>query len=256
MNSSWRFGLPGNEKINLQKNQFVLYYPGKKGESITFEKDKEYQSFEVFCEPKKLTEILKVCPYITNLMKNKECNEPFIQHKPLWTPHQVVEMVHQLPGNKVSNDLRPLFNFLLNQMNVTLDEQLPLKEEIVAVLKAKEMILKDITAHYTIDKIANKVGLNEYRLKYVFKRVFETSIYQCLLNERMRQAKYLLETTNLSMQQIANRTGYQFLTSFITAFHKFYNFTPRLVKRNVQTMSVKAAKPPIGVVSIPSPALG
>jgi AraC-like DNA-binding protein len=234
----WRFGLSGNDKMKLQKNQYVLFYPGKKGEKAVFEKDKEYQSFEVFCKPQKLAEELRLCPFIANFLDNKTINQPFIHPKPLWVPHKVIEMLHELPGKKVGNDLRTLFYYLMEQMNITLDEDLPLMREVLAVRAAREIIIKDVSVHHTIDKIARKVELNEFRLKYVFKKVFGTSIYQYLLNERMQKAKFLLENTDKSMKEVAEQTGYRFLTSFITSFHKFYNYTPRMVKRTRRTTQI------------------
>jgi AraC-like DNA-binding protein len=55
---------------------------------------------------------------------------------------------------------------------------------------------------HDIPSIANKVKLNDNRLKYVFSQVFKISIYQFLLGARMEKAKLMLQQTNATMKEI------------------------------------------------------
>lgn len=107
----------------------------------------------------------------------------------------------------------------------------PRKNEVNAVWTVEEIIMSDIKQHYTIPVIARKVGLNEVRLKYVFKYIFKTGIFEYLLQARMLEAKKLLVYTDKPIKEIASLTGYQRTTSFITAFRKYFGYTPGAVKR-------------------------
>src|SRR4029079_7529301 len=140
-------------------------------------------------------------------------------------------MIKVRVGFAKDDNLFLLMNFLLMQVEHVMEEKLPTLEEIEAVDQAEKLIVKDIRQHHRVSTIANKVKLNENRLKYVFRHVFKSSIYQYLLGARMEQAKFLLQHTNVPMVEIAKVCGYRFLTSFITTFRKFFGYPPSTIKR-------------------------
>ncbi|MEO5562068.1 MAG: AraC family transcriptional regulator, partial [Chitinophagaceae bacterium] len=215
--NKWNFALNGAEGVQLQKNQFIIYYAGKRGEKITFEKDKEYRSFELLCEPEILAGLLKLFPSIAALMEEVTSDKTaFLQQKPLWAPHNALDIVKDTPDFSSGDILKTLFSFLLEAVQGKLVEEVPIEQEVAAAYKARDLILADITRHYPIPEIARKVNLNENRLKFVFKHVFGNSIYQYLLDARMKKAIHLLQATTKPMEKIARLTGYKRLTSFIT----------------------------------------
>jgi AraC family transcriptional regulator, transcriptional activator of the genes for pyochelin and ferripyochelin receptors len=231
LENRWNVGLWGGEMLTLREKQFVLFSPGTKGEKMTFEKDQVYRGIEVLCDSEKLGDLMDLFPGIAEYVGDGEDNSIFLQKKPVWAPDRALDMVQELVGLDSDDNLFLLMNFLLMQVEHVMEEKLPTIEEIEAADRAEKLILKDIRIHHGIPVIANSVKLNENRLKYVFRHVFKTSIYQYLLGARMEKAKFMLQHTNMSMTEVAKACGYRYLTSFITTFRKFYGYTPRSVKR-------------------------
>ncbi len=68
-----------------------------------------------------------------------------------------------------------------------------------------------------------------------FKRLFETSPKQWLIDKRLEKAKQLLEASNDSVTAIAARVGYENVSHFIKAFHEKFSISPKqflIQKRN------------------------
>lgn len=242
MNNKWRFNVPGNEQVRLHENQFVIYHPGKNGEKLIFEKDKEYRSFDAFCPPEKLQGLLAIFPGLESFLHAATNGKPsFLIKRPSWAPPEALDIIKELPDCPFKNSLREyylehrldelLFLLLALALKEEPDEQEPSEDEITAANAAEKIIMTDIRQHYSIPAIARKVHLNEFRLKYVFKYIFRSGIFEYLLIARMQEAKRLLVSTDKPIKEIASLTGYQRLTSFITAFRKHFGYTPGSVRR-------------------------
>jgi AraC-like DNA-binding protein len=232
LENQWNVSLPGGEAVKLQQNQFVLFSPGIKGEKMVFEEGQRYRGIEILCDPEKLGDLMDLFPGIAEYIGEGENeNSIFLQKKPLWAPHRVLNIVHELVGFDTNDNLFLLMNFLMMQVEHVMEDKLPTIEEIEAVDKAHKLILKDIRVQHPIHAIANKVKLNETRLKYVFRHVFKTNIYQYMLGARMEKAKDLLQHTRKPMEEVASQTGYRHLTKFIIAFRKYHGIAPRAVLR-------------------------
>jgi AraC-like DNA-binding protein len=232
LENQWNMGLLGGEVVKLQQNQFVLFSPGTKGEKMVFEEGQQYRGIEILCDPEKLGDLMDLFPGIAEYVGEGENeNSIFLQKKPLWAPDRVLNIVHELVGLDTNDNLFLLLNFLLMQVEHVMEDKLPTIEEVEAVDKAHKLILKDVRVQHAIPSIANKVKLNETRLKYVFRHVFKTSIYQYMLGARMEKAKYLLQHTKRPMEDIAVLTGYRHLTKFIIAFRKYHGIAPRAIDR-------------------------
>ena len=110
-------------------------------------------------------------------------------------------------------------------------EDLPETRESEAALAARDLIMANLADHYTISEIAKKVDINEYRLKYVFKRTYGTGMFDYLQKARMTEARRLLLETDLPFDEIGKLIGYQHLTNFIHAFSRFYKYPPSAVRK-------------------------
>jgi AraC-like DNA-binding protein len=105
------------------------------------------------------------------------------------------------------------------------------QKENDSLYKARDIIMADITKHFSIREISQKVQLNEFKLKTGFKQVFGTGIFEYLLKIRMEKAYQLLIETDKPIKEIASIAGYDYLTNFITAFRKHFAQTPKEVRR-------------------------
>lgn len=106
--------------------------------------------------------------------------------------------------------------------------------DIPALELAKSIIEKDPSSHIHIPMLANKAGINEFKLKVGFRELFRTSPYQYRLRLCLERAKELLEETDDTIDQIAAKVGFDTYNGFSTAFKKAFNIPPTAY-RNLQT---------------------
>lgn len=98
--------------------------------------------------------------------------------------------------------------------------------DIPALELAKSLIEKDPVSHIHIPMLADKAGINEFKLKVGFRELFRTSPYQYRLRLCLEKAKVLLEDTDDTIDQIANKVGFDTYNGFSTAFKKAYSIAP------------------------------
>lgn len=106
--------------------------------------------------------------------------------------------------------------------------------DVPAIELAKSIIEKDPISHIHIPMLADKAGINEFKLKVGFRELFHTSPYQYRLHLCLERAKALLEDTDDTIDQIASKVGFDTYNGFSTAFKKAFNIPPT-VYRNLQT---------------------
>ena len=98
--------------------------------------------------------------------------------------------------------------------------------DIPALEKAKSIIEKDPISHIHIPMLADRAGINEFKLKVGFRELFQTSPYQYRLRLCLERAKELLEDTDDTIDQIASKVGFDTYNGFSTAFKKAYSIAP------------------------------
>ena len=101
------------------------------------------------------------------------------------------------------------------------------------IYKAREILLANLgKPPHTIRALAKMVGLNEDKLKAGFKHFFGVAVFEAFQHARMEKARDLLLHTNEPIKAIASLTGYLRTTNFITAFRKYFGYTPASLRRD------------------------
>ncbi|MEO9020989.1 MAG: helix-turn-helix transcriptional regulator [Ginsengibacter sp.] len=85
-------------------------------------------------------------------------------------------------------------------------------------------------------QLAEKVGLSVYQLKVAFNLAFGTGPYQMLKEFRFQKAQNFLRDTQLSILDIALKTGYQSGESFIKAYTKRFGISPSKYRKNSEPL--------------------
>ena len=75
-------------------------------------------------------------------------------------------------------------------------------------------------------EIAESVRLSPSRLRHLFKEKTGTSLARYLRELRLKRAKHLLETTFLSVKEVASTVGIGGVSHFVRDFEKAYRLTP------------------------------
>lgn len=98
------------------------------------------------------------------------------------------------------------------------------KDDIEALKKAKNLIEQG--SILKLSQISKQVALNEFKLKYGFKKFFHISPGAMMLDFRLQKAKNLLHSSELSVTEISTLIGYKYVQSFSNAFRKKFNQNP------------------------------
>lgn len=96
---------------------------------------------------------------------------------------------------------------------------------------ALNLIHAETQAYWTVERLGNAVALSRTAFTEKFSKLVGMAPKTYLLNGRMRKAKALLENSELSMYDIAERTGYSSEAAFSKAFKLFFNKTPGQARR-------------------------
>lgn len=78
----------------------------------------------------------------------------------------------------------------------------------------------------TLDMLAKICDINKYYLAYLFKKEIGMAPINYLNDVRIKEAKIMLETTDLTIGEIANITGFSSQSFFTQAFKREAELTP------------------------------
>ena len=94
------------------------------------------------------------------------------------------------------------------------------------VQKALDYIALHYSQKLTIEDITKDIYLNTYHFLHMFKKHVGQSLYDYLLHYRLNRACRLLTETDLTVREIAARTGFSDTAHFIRMFKKHQGITP------------------------------
>jgi AraC-like DNA-binding protein len=83
----------------------------------------------------------------------------------------------------------------------------------------------------SLKELSQIFGTNDNKLKYGFKLLFKTSIYQFYTNERLKRAHLLIQQTTIPLKRIATIMGFNTYPNFSRAFKKHFDYAPNEVER-------------------------
>lgn len=95
-----------------------------------------------------------------------------------------------------------------------------------AVINAQIYINDNFEKHITLQAIADQNYINRHTLSSAFKEIVGISFKEYLILFRLTEAKRLLITTDLSIEEIARQVGYTNVNNFIHIFKKKESATP------------------------------
>jgi AraC-like DNA-binding protein len=96
---------------------------------------------------------------------------------------------------------------------------------------ARDILLAEYADPPAIMEVAKRVGLNECKLKQLFKQHFKTTMFAMVRKERMERAKQYLEQ-GLSVSLTADKVGYVNYSRFSQNFHKHFGLNPSEYKNS------------------------
>jgi len=108
-------------------------------------------------------------------------------------------------------------------------------EERKKINKVKAILEKQFAPPPTIKQLAFMVGINENKLKKLFKLLFNSTIHDYAIKIRMLKADELVKHQKLQTQEIAWELGYKSVSHFCSSFKRFFGYLPHEIKQKSTT---------------------
>lgn len=109
-------------------------------------------------------------------------------------------------------------------------------QEIAAIYKVREHILKDLSHPSTIDELKKIAGMNQLKMRKIFTQIFGMGMYDYYQHYRMLEAARLLREDHLTVAEAGYQMGFENLSHFSRVFEKHIGQKP---KKFMQAMAVK-----------------
>lgn len=104
--------------------------------------------------------------------------------------------------------------------------RMKINQKDAMIQKTVQYIQMHYAEQITLEELAEIACLNPSYYSTKFKKVMGVSPKEYIINTRMRAAKILLQDTNLTVQQVAASTGFQYDAYFTNFFRRKMGLTP------------------------------
>jgi AraC-like DNA-binding protein len=102
--------------------------------------------------------------------------------------------------------------------------------DAAAAHQARDILLDEFREPPSVEQLARRVGINQFKLKQLFHQLFHTTPYALLLETRMHHAYRMLDATRCHVAVAAYAVGYRHATNFTVAFQKYFGVSPKSVR--------------------------
>jgi AraC-like DNA-binding protein len=107
------------------------------------------------------------------------------------------------------------------------------RSDIEKIHEAHQILLSNLNTPPSIVELSRQVGINDFKLKYGFKEVFNQTVYGCLFEYKMKLALKLLRDTDKLIVEVASKCGYEYASHFSNAFKRKYGISPLEYRRRI-----------------------
>lgn len=241
------FDIENKEQSSFTPSSFFIIQKNVKG-SQYWRADTHYRGIEITITSKYFTDIIQ--KYFGTTLPLDTFMENYTY---TYLPIQIITLLQKLETLALQDLLNPLYleskileclailmnelstrspNAFISQVNYS---SIPLgknrtitltSSDLQAIQKAHDLLVENYYAPPTIKSLSKLVFLNEQKLKAGFIKQYQMSIGAFSNYIRMNIASNLLSSTDLSVERIAHKVGYQNTSNFIKMFKKNYHMTP------------------------------
>jgi AraC-like DNA-binding protein len=241
------FQIENSPVSSFTPSSFFVIEKDLKGRQ-NWKKGQHYHGTEITIYERYFTEILK-----PNFPQMIELDSFIKNYTYIYLPLEIVEIIRQLQSLANKNLLNGIYleskileciailinevtkspeNAFTNQIdygNINIGNNRIMKltsSDIRAIQKAHDILSKNYCNPPSINALSKMVFLNEQKLKAGFSKYYHMSIGEYTNDIRMTIAANLLSTTDLSVEDIALKVGYNYSANFAKMFKKTYGKTP------------------------------
>ena len=121
-------------------------------------------------------------------------------------------------------------------------------------IKPFEYILNYMNSNYAnridIRALSESINYSYDRFRHIFKKLYHISPVQYMINTRINQAKILLQGSEKSVSEIAELSGFNSASQFITTFRREVGTTPAQYQKHAKTFQESAVYDRTGYIHI------
>lgn len=104
------------------------------------------------------------------------------------------------------------------------------KPDIEKMYAVRDYILDNLTNSCSLIDLVHKVGTNEFTLKKGFKELFGTTVFGFWNDAKMEEARKMLQTKQMNINEVSDAIGYKNPQHFSTAFKRKFGVVPKSLK--------------------------
>lgn len=160
---------------------------------------------------------------------------PFNTPIPLTFCGQLSEYVRMIVQEKLGNSIwkEQLLDALMHTLLYSLDSMirsisaLPITQKYFSCMNQLRMeLLNAPHKSWTVSHMAEQVHMSPSYFQHLYKELFGISCMQEVIQARLKNARFYLRTTDMSIQSLALFCGYENELHFMRQFKKYEHLTP------------------------------
>ena len=101
------------------------------------------------------------------------------------------------------------------------------EENVRKIRQAKTILIERMVEPPSLEILSTEVGLSLKKLKEGFKQIYGDTVYAYLLDQKMEEARRMLELQKYNVNEVGLKLGYSTASHFIAAFKKKFGTTPK-----------------------------
>lgn len=223
----------GENRFYLKKGQFFIIYP----EVMSFYQADEEDPWEYYwigLNGKRLENLLSAIGFhlehpvgtVNEYGEAKRLMEEIMQANPFDTLSRV----------RLQGQLYVLLSMLGSGWESTDIEKIEKINKSVEYTKQAIEIIKERyhDVDFLIRDISDQLSLNESYLTSIFRKTTNRTLHDYLIDFRVQKSREYLETTDLSVAEVAEKVGYRNPLSFTRVFKSKMNMSPRAYAKHAK----------------------
>jgi AraC family transcriptional regulator len=101
------------------------------------------------------------------------------------------------------------------------------KHHLSTMENARDYLIRHLTEDVGLAQLADHCHVSIFHFSRLFKAVLNTTPHHYLAELRLNHAQLLLQSTQVSVTQVAYQSGFNSLEHFVTAYRQRFGHTPR-----------------------------
>ena len=214
----------------VRSNQGFLIYPGQK-EFYYPSKNNPWKFLWIIAEGTLMKEIF--------VKYNADLSTNIFKYSDVDLIKEIAEYIVN-NNNKIIESLK-ITEMFLRMANSHISEEEFQKRKSNAEIYTDfcvKYIKENIHTKITVNELTKIIGVSQSYLYSIFSDRFNMSIKQYITQKKLRYAKKLLSSTELTIKEVANGVGYDDVFAFSKAFKQYYNISPSKLKKRWENIKI------------------